>query len=457
MSLQSPALLDMSLQTALLDRDERAAADPVQCADLSRRWTIVSVFGLATAGNAFMWFDYSAIPQIFTGSFGVGDSGLNWTYTIALLATLPSAPLAAVQLERRNYGTMFTMAGLNAVGALLRYLSVSLDKPSYALAMLSSVALGLGTGVILCSITNLACTWFPPSERAFAASVAAQANSAGWALGAVIVPSTVSTLGQLKQLLVIQLLVVVASTVLFGALYRAKPPNAAQPAPKPLDVMAQKSSDKIAHVLLKLLHNRQYVVQSFCYTIVAGVAFTVPAIQAEIFTAKGVSDSTSAWTNFAFIASGVICGVICSRHVTRPVQFGRVLRMMFVIGAAALTVLAVGIAHLDPHGRGFVVFTVCMMTVAGSGLLGFLGIGLQAVSEVAHPVGETYSAGLTEWMIQIAAAILTQVSSGAVGFWLCISVLWIVVPVFGFMFDESCYHAEPPDDPPQPPTPQRTL
>ena len=410
--------------------------------DLSKRWLVISMFGLSTAMNAFMWFDYSAIPETFQAAFDASDSMLNWTYTIALLSTLPSAPIAAVQLEKRTWATMMAMASLNSVGALLRYLSVSAATPLYSLALLSSVALGLSTGVILCSITFVAHTWFPPKERALAASVAAQANSGGWALGAVVVPSLVATLQQLRKLLLVQLFVAVVTTVLFAVLYRPYPPGAAQAR------SAQPQAERVGvvQILRQLLANRQYVLQASCYTVVAGVAFAVPAVQAEIFDAHGISNTTAAWTNFAFIVSGVVCGVVCGNRVKRPAQFGGTLKVMFATGAVALTLLAVGLAVLDPRSTGFVIFALVMMTVAGAGLIGFLGIGLQAASEVAHPVGETYSAGLVEWMIQISAAVLTQVSTVQIGFWLCVAVTWLVVPAFWFNFDVSCYaphHALP--------------
>lgn len=423
------------LSAPLLRDDQRM--DP----DLSKRWLIVGMFGMSTAVNAFMWFDYSAIPDTFQAAFGASDSMLNWTYTIALLSTLPSAPIAAIQLEKRTWGTMMTMVALNTVGALLRYLSVSaFATPVYSLALLSSVALGLSTGVILCSITFLAHTWFPPKERALAASVAAQANSGGWALGAVVVPSLVHNLHQLRKLLLVQLFVVIVTTVLFGVFYRPFPPGAARGAlakPRPERV-------SLVQTLQQLMRNRQYVLQGFCYTVVAGVAFAVPAVQAEIFDAHGISNITAAWTNFAFIISGVVSGVVCGNYVKRPEQFGGTLKVMFATGAVALTLLAIGLAVLDPRSTGFIAFALIMMTVAGAGLIGFLGIGLQAASEVAHPVGETYSAGLVEWMIQISAAVLTQVSTVQIGFWLCVAVTWVVVPLFVFKFDASCYATQHP-------------
>ena len=404
--------------------------------DLSKRWLIVSLFGLSTAVNAFMWFDFSAIPETFETAFGASNSMLNWTYTIALLSTLPSAPIAAIQLEKRTWGTMMTMASLNSVGSLLRYLSVSASAtPLYSLALLSSVALGLSTGVILCSITFLAHTWFPPKERALAASVAAQANSGGWALGAVVVPSLVHNLKQLRKLLLVQLFVAIITTVLFGAFYRPFPPGATRGA----SAHPQPERVRMVQTLRQLMSNRQYVIQGFCYTVVAGVAFAVPAVQAEIFDAHGISNTTAAWTNFCFIMSGVLSGVVCGNYVKRPAQFGGTLKVMFATGAVALTLLAVGLAVLDPESTGFIVFALIMMTIAGAGLIGFLGIGLQAASEVAHPVGETYSAGLVEWMIQISAAVLAQVSTVQIGFWLCVAMTWVVVPLFWFKFDASCY------------------
>ena len=84
----------MSLSAPLL-RDELPDEEPME-PDLSKRWLVISMFGLSTAMNAFMWFDYSAIPETFQAAFDASDSMLNWTYTIALLSTLPSAPIAAV-------------------------------------------------------------------------------------------------------------------------------------------------------------------------------------------------------------------------------------------------------------------------------------------------------------------------------------------------------------------------
>lgn len=83
-----------------------------------------------------------------------------------------------------------------------------------------------------------------------------------------------------------------------------------------------------------------------------------------------------------------------------------------------------------PDGQFFTLLLL-LMAVSGAGLLGFIGLGLQAIVLVAHPVQETFSSGLVEWWMQVFGAIIPLLSgtmAGDYGFRLC-AVLSIVCAV----------------------------
>jgi len=195
-----------------------------------------------------------------------------------------------------------------------------------------------------------------------------------------------------------------------------------------------------------LFANRQYMQQSACYTMLAGVAFAFPAIQAEIFAPDGLTSQQSSWTNLSFISSGVVLGIVAGKRVRTPAQFGPVLKTLFAVSTVTATLLALVVedykAILGTSKAALMAFLVPAMGVMGGCSIGFLGIGLQAASEVAEPVPETISAGLVEWFIQISAAVLTQMSSGGPGLKPCVVVLWIFTPYFFWSFDGRCYEKD---------------
>jgi hypothetical protein len=75
-----------------------------------------------------------------------------------------------------------------------------------------------------------------------------------------------------------------------------------------------------------LATNRQYMLQCLCYSCMAGVSFGIPAFLATAFHAIGLTEKESAWTNLAFIGTGVVVGLLAGKLCTNPRTYPRVLK-----------------------------------------------------------------------------------------------------------------------------------
>jgi hypothetical protein len=104
--------------------------------------------------------------------------------------------------------------------------------------------------------------------------------------------------------------------------------------------------------------------QCLCYSCMAGVSFAVPAFQTSesfaidwrlghrplaatdllyyatwvvaAFHAIGLSEKESAWTNLAFIGTGVVVGLIAGKYCTNPKSYPAVIKTMFVAASAGM-------------------------------------------------------------------------------------------------------------------------
>ena len=57
---------------------------------------------------------------------------------------------------------------------------------------------------------------------------------------------------------------------------------------------------------------------------------------AAAFHAIGLSEKESAWTNLAFIGTGVVVGLLAGKYCTRPKSYSAVIKMMFVAASAGM-------------------------------------------------------------------------------------------------------------------------
>lgn len=100
-------------------------------------------------------------------------------------------------------------------------------------------------------------------------------------------------------------------------------------APEQQDPAANEQAAQRAS-FLSLLRNRRFLVHTLCYSVIGGVSFAIPGIQDSIFSSclstPNWSSSQTIWTNFSFIACGVISGLIIGYTVHEPSHQARTIR-----------------------------------------------------------------------------------------------------------------------------------
>ncbi|KAJ9454882.1 hypothetical protein DIPPA_02846 [Diplonema papillatum] len=410
----------------------------------SSRWLVLLAFCYNTACNSFMFMNFATVEDIAKESLGgIGDGSLNFLYSASLLAVLPFAFPVSYLLDR--YNVVVTGVGVlcNVIGAWLRYLSI--DRESYAIALLSSVFIGCSAAVIITSVAHVPQQWFVKgTPRQLATSIGVQANYAGWCLGSLLMPYGVDTKEDYKDLLRIQAFFVSLSLLLFFAFHRQRPAeetqtleipqhpdhldsavNASQSPPGPPAGLPEGSDSSFVEEFVQnikvLAASKSFLFQLLCYSALGGISFTIPAIQGEVFSKFTTHDT--AWTNFAFIFTGVIGGLTFGTFKSDKVD-NLITACFFVCSASVTLIIIVGYLQDTIGFTASYVATICLMSMAGLASLGFIGPALSKACRAVPAVSHSWSGGAVEWCIQVWGAVLTQVSIGSVGFSACAALAW---------------------------------
>ena len=415
-------------EEALLE--EPAAARAGEGAPDPRRWFVLLLTCGGTAMNAFMFMNFSPIVDLAMSVFGAKAQAVSWLYSASLISVLPAFFVAvdAVSAPRTQRTALVALHALNALAAGLRVGAVVAG--SYALAMASSIALGLGASLVISTYTAVSGRWLPPSERPMGVAALVQSNYFGWLLGAVLMPYVCAAKRGLVLLLAVQ--AGVAGLLFLGAAaaqpsaVEAAPPARAEDAPLALTESGdQKPAEAftLAAALVEFRARPRWLVSCLAYAIAAGVGFGVPAAQDVVFgKVCGFSSKVDAVANAAFIATGVLAGLslgaasdFADRHETA------VLLTTLLAGALALGGLAAAVAL---PGACNEYAAVTLMALAGASTVGFVGAALSEASKSAGPsrAARLYSGGCVEWWVQIFGAAVTQVASSKEGFIICAGV-----------------------------------
>ena len=271
----------------------------------SRRWWILLAFSVNCAANAFMFMDFTTVPTVTKQTFGfcpanvaaacegVGDEFVGWTYSACLLAVVPAVVIVMALIERHAWVAYTATLGSQCIGAWLRYIAVDVASKGDSelgkdLAILSAVLIGFGSAGCVVGYSAISNEWFELSERALATSCAVQSNYAGWALGAMVFPYSVSDAHDLIDL---QFFQAVGVSIAFGVyliVYKEKPNGYAGTGPgATVAANGHTQHPGFLQGMHMLATSPQYVLQCLCYSCMAGVSFAVPAFQ--------TSESVSNW------------------------------------------------------------------------------------------------------------------------------------------------------------------
>jgi len=423
-----------------------------------RRHIVLACFCFHSFIQCFCFMDFSTDADLSNEALGESAAVLNGLlYYGGFAATLPAMWISMyLLLQGHDWLAGFFMSVLIVVGAWLRLLAVV--NESYVLALISTVSLGAAGGVIFTSFTVVPARWFPESERPFATALAVQSNYAGWAVGCL----NPTMLGQkhvsdLKSFL-LWLAIVTSFALPFHLIANTRGPKVAMEAPS-------EGGGLSFFATLRLLAGRpQYLIHSACYAVLGAVGYAVTGVVDSCFSAAlpevlnnttdgmvedGFSNEQTMGINVIFVVSGVLSGLVVGRVVPdRPGPQALAVRCLFVLAAASLLGVQLLLLHADKMSKGTLyALVMMMMCLAGSGTLGFIGVGLRVAVGYSHPAEEIYAGSIIEFfLLGIASALglLTYVVPPNATFWFfaipaCIAAVVICSP---------CVRFYPQSDPP---------
>ena len=154
----------------------------------SRRWWVLLSFSFLSFTNAFILMDFADDYTLAEEALGLSgpdaSSQVAFLYTLFLICVMPAMLFASWGVVNYNWTTMLVGQSSNVICAWLRYAAVRYK--SYAIAVVSTVFGGVAGAAVVCSYGVIAETWFRPSQRGLATTVAVQSNYAGWAAGSLL-------------------------------------------------------------------------------------------------------------------------------------------------------------------------------------------------------------------------------------------------------------------------------
>jgi len=424
------------------------------------RWAILLAFSVNSFGNSFSFMDFNTVPSYTKQLFGYcanqkqidddtcgGDSFVNMTYGAILFAVLPAFFPVLAYIGKKNRLTTIIGFTFQCIGAWLRWVCCKMADGGNidggrAVALVSSACIGVGAAVVITSYSCLSQRWFEPHERTLATTIAVMSNYAGWCLGCVLIPYVVTSTDILIDMQLYQAFFMTAAYVLLLVCHRERPANTARVSFH--EQLPGASHTSMFSELKTLFSNKQYCIQCFTFSVLAGVSFSVPGFGTTALEDLDLTDRESAWVNFSFVFSGVVTGTALGKLCTSAKQFPAILRGAFAATSVGLIAVLVLIAVQGSMSKAAIMpLLLIAMGVTGAASLGFIGIALSAAVETSHPVDGEYSGGSIEWLVQLWGGIFVFASADLTGFedFMMVAVpTWLTTAMMFTIYRQE-YHA----------------
>uniref|UniRef100_A0A914WG69 Major facilitator superfamily (MFS) profile domain-containing protein n=1 Tax=Plectus sambesii TaxID=2011161 RepID=A0A914WG69_9BILA len=166
---------------------EQPSADPSRTRLFPRRFSILAIFVLLSASNAFQWIEYSIIAHIVVHFYDVSFLAVDWTSMIYMITYIPLVLPATWLLDRYGLRVVALLGGFgNALGACIKVVSASPDR--FWLTFIGQAIVGSSQIFILGIPPRLAAVWFGPNEVSTACAAGVFGNQLGIAVGFFLPP-----------------------------------------------------------------------------------------------------------------------------------------------------------------------------------------------------------------------------------------------------------------------------
>uniref|UniRef100_A0A8D0AXY8 Uncharacterized protein n=1 Tax=Sander lucioperca TaxID=283035 RepID=A0A8D0AXY8_SANLU len=163
------------LDVVALQGDQAELAPKAETKLYHRRWLMLFLFSAVSAGNAFMWLQYSIISNIFMRFYNIDSLAIDWLSMIYLLTYIPLILPVLWLLDNRGIRDVILVgSAFNCIGAWIKIGSASPNL--FPVTFFGQFMCSVATVFVLGIPSYLASVWFGEKEVSTACSIGVLGN-----------------------------------------------------------------------------------------------------------------------------------------------------------------------------------------------------------------------------------------------------------------------------------------
>jgi len=378
----------------------KTEARPVAPLHSSYTWVILLVGVLCQTGVSIPGQGIPTLGYFLQNEMSLSRAEIGMFATAIACGQMLSGVVSGWLADRVGVRRLL-LAGQVLIGIFVILMAFS---PTFSLALLALVPVGLGSGMVNPAISKAIMYWFAPRTRGTAMSVKQTGVPIGGALSAATLPSVAIAFGWRAGVIALGLAIVVAGVVSY-VLYREYP----EPA-KPAGTTRRAGSREV----LRLLTRRDVLIASALSAPLVAIQFSVVTyfllyLKEELAFPVVAAGMFLSLTHLTGIGGRIFWGVI-SDYV-----FGGDRRRTMLVITALIAAVTIAVAAL-PVG-------------APAWLVAALAVGLGGTIISWHGV----------YITQIGELAGKELSGTTTGFSLTVTQIGIIAgpPFFGYLVDQS--------------------
>jgi MFS family permease len=387
------------------------------------RWVALAVFMFVNLMVQLLWVSYSPVTGAAAAYFHVSDLKIGFLAMSFMIVFIPlSIPISwAIDTFGFRKAVGFGSLLMGVFGVLR-----GLSGDNYTLALLSTIGIGIGQPFLMNSWTTLPARWFEKEFRATAVGLVTLSGLIGIALGMVLTPMLLNSIGSLATVQLIYGIIAAVSALLFIILARDNPPT--PPSPEGSEVRAL-----VLDGLKNAVQNKMFwllvFIQFLGMAIFNGLTTWIePIVRGRNFGSSEAGDLGALLLVGGIVGAIVLPALSDKEHKRKKYLFiGVLLAVPFLVGltfAHSLPVL-----FISSFGLGF--FLVSASPIA-----------MQFATEITFPTPEGTSNGLLQLFgqasvvfVYLMEAMKTKDGSFTPSLLLAAVLLILCVVVISFLKD----------------------
>jgi len=387
------------------------------------RWFTLLAVALLTALNASLCMTFSTVEATSEEVLQTGEKQVANLYSMYLVTVLVGMTPAMYMVDRYEAVMVFLSNAFNLACAWQRWQGITAWNDKYIASSISQLLCGIGAWPIFVLPGQISHRRFPPEEQTLATSLMLQANYFGWLLGSTLPPLVVDDPDSFRALLFGEAVVASVAAVLIVLFYRPATSHGYGQMAEEVESSHQGAESShggfsgFMEIFQSFKAHPFFGLQVLSHGLLGGVSFATPSALFFILDDLDMPKRAGIASNFAFIFSGVLAGVMLGWWCQSPRLYKQVLKMCYGFCALALLCCALmvqfGMLYNTPLRFGVLILLVA---VAGACSLGFLGIGIEAAA--LYPVKAAYVCWVVESLVLLFGAVLSSFAAQSSGFWI---------------------------------------